>query len=168
MSFLFRGQRSNEEVILIVRHHPLVLLHPFLLSVAIFLVPFVGYVFLSLGTILFWLIFICLAYGLFHAIVAYWAWYNSMILLSNERVIVCRQHGLWRKEISECTLGNIQQISHEMNGILHNTFSYGNMEISLGGGNSSIKIYNMPNPYDLQQEILRVAAREGYAVEGGE
>jgi uncharacterized membrane protein YdbT with pleckstrin-like domain len=161
MSYLFRGQRSNEEVILVVRHHPLILLRPILISVCVALVPFGAYIFLVVGSLLGGIAFLCWLYAFWHAGVAIYGWYNSILLLTNERVIVVRQRGILKREITECALDSIQQISHKVEGVLRTLFGYGHMEISLGSQNS-ITVHNFPSPYDIQQEILRAAAQGGH------
>jgi hypothetical protein len=155
MPYQFRGQREDEEVVLMVRHHPLVLLHPMLLVVGIFLIPFFLYIFIALGTILFWTAFICLVAGITYAMIAAYKWYNSIMMLTTQRVVVVRQHGLMNREMSECGLASIQQISHEVKGALKTLFDYGEIQISIGNSQNNIIVHNMPKPYDIQQEILK-------------
>ncbi len=57
---------------------------------------------------------------------------------------------------------NIQQVSHKIEGLGGTLFGFGNILVYTGGGTTPFMIPNVPDPYDVQQEILRTAAGEGY------
>lgn len=160
MSFQFRGQRPNENIVLLVRQHPVYLAETLFVDILILLVPWIFFVFVAFGTV-FWYVFVLslvvagLRFGL-----AWYKWYNTVMLLSNERVIALKQRGLAHREISECTLDGIQQINHKVKGILGTIFGYGDMEIVLSGSQHPFIIHNVPDPYEIQQEVLLAAKGE--------
>lgn len=162
MPYLFHGQRSDEEVILLSRQHPFVLFHPFLISSVILLIPFVANIFLVFGSLLSWILIVTIVAALAHAILAWYSWYNSIFLLTNQRVVVLEQRHVMHREFTECGLKSIQQVSHEVRGLYHTLWGYGNITIYTGGSPEPFRIPNIPNPYDIQQEILRVATGEGF------
>lgn len=94
-------------------------------------------------------------------------WNNSLVLLTNERVVVLEQKNWLHREFSECKLTNIQQVSHEVKGVLHTFFNFGTISILTGGSLESFTIPNVPNPYEIQQEILRASEKEGFLEEDG-
>lgn len=165
MSYLFHGQHQNEEVVLVSRQHPFILLHPFLISLAFLLIPFALHVFFYIATWLVVVWIICVIAALIHGGLAWYGWWNSVVLLTSERVVMLHQKGLVHREFSECNLANIQQVSHEIHGWVHTIFGYGTISIFTGGSQKPFELPNLPDPYVIQQEIQRVSVGEGFAEE---
>ncbi len=166
MSYQFQGQRPSEDVLVVCRQHPFVLLHRILWSVAAFLIPFAAWVFLSVGTVFAVLIILGILLGSFMLYVAWYSWSHTMLLVTNERLVFLEQRGIFQRELVECGLESIQQVSHHVHGILHTVLGYGNISIYTGGSQQPILIAHMPDPYGLQQAIL--ASKSGEPVESGE
>lgn len=78
------------------------------------------------------------------------------MLLTTERVIVMEQHGLLHKEFAECNLENIQQVNHEIKGLLPTILGYGTLTIYTAGAQRAFIIPDLPEPGAVQEEILRV------------
>ena len=165
MSYLFHGQRRDEDVVLVSRQHPFVLLRPMTVSVVILLVPFLVNVFMNFNAAWVAVFVVCLIVSILHAALAWFGWNNSMLLLTNERVVWLHQRGLLHREFSECGLGSIQQVSHELNGLLHTLMGYGHIKIQTGGSQQPFELPNIPDPYEIQQEIQRAANGEGFVEE---
>lgn len=160
MPFQFRGQRRNEEVLLVCRQHPFVLLHPLLVSALLILIPFGVNIFFATGWVLSVSVALCFTLGAAHGLLSWYAWQNSLLLLTTERVVYLEQKGLLHREFIECGLENIQQVSHEVKGLLHTMLGYGSISIQSGGSQQPLVMRNLPDPYELQQEIQRAAAGE--------
>lgn len=159
MSYLFHGQRSNEDVVLVAKQHPMIILDAMLGSALILLIPFLAYVYLPVGAALGVITFGSLFIGLGHGFLAWYAWHNSVMMLTTERVVMLHQKGLLNQEFSECGLSNIQQVSHEIKGLYRTIFGFGTIIIYTGGAQTPLDIPNVPNPYEIQQEILRAASK---------
>lgn len=157
MPYLFQGQHSDEDVLLVCKQHPLVLLHPLLLAALILLVPFFLNIFMSFNLFFGVVLLTSLLVALVVGGVAWYAWVNSILILTNQRVILLWQRGLVHREFTECTLGSIQQVSHEVRGLLHTMFGYGDIMIYTGGSQKPFLVPHVPDPYDVQQEIQRAA-----------
>jgi len=160
MPYQFQGQHKNEQVVLFSRQHPFVLLKPLFSSALIFLVPFIAYIFLPLGTVVSWIIIGSLIAGLFNAWRAWHAWHNSLVLLTNERVIIMEQEHVLSREFAECNLENIQQVTHQIKGLLPTIMKYGDLSIYTAGSQHAFMVPNLPDPYEVQQEILRLVSEE--------
>ena len=165
MSFQFRGQRANEEVEIIIREHPVSLVGAFLKSLSPMLLPVLLYFFVSFGSIFFLLILFSLAISITLSYVVWYKWFNTVILVTNERFIYLKQTGVMNKELSECSLDGIQQVNHKIGGVMRTMFNYGTLEISLSGSSNSIRVANVPNPYDFQQELLRIVKGDDFMEE---
>lgn len=154
MSYLFQGQRASEEVVLFTKQHPFILFRPFLISAGILLIPLVFYIFSNNNQILAILFVVCLVAAGAKGFLAWNGWKNSVLMLTNERVVFLHQKGLINREFVECNVPNIHQISHEVTGFLKTMFNYGNIHIFISGSSNPVIIPNIPSPYDIQQEIL--------------
>ena len=78
------------------------------------------------------------------------------MLLTTERIILLEQHGLLHKEFAECNLESVQQVTHEIKGLLPTLLKYGTFSIYTAGSQHTFVIKNLPDPYAVQQEVLRV------------
>jgi uncharacterized membrane protein YdbT with pleckstrin-like domain len=165
MPYQFNGQRSNEDIILMTRQHPSVLFKPMFQSVAILLIPALLYVIVDAGVVLSAVIIICLILALLRGFFAWFSWQNSLILLTDQRIIFLEQRGLLSREFAECGLESIQQVSHRVRGITNTVFGFGNIGITTGGSQGPFVLPNVPSPYDIQSEIQRAAAGEAYKEE---
>lgn len=168
MSYQFHGQRTNEEVLLLSKKHPFVLFHPFLISTLVLLIPVAMASLISVGIILSVTVVVCIVFALIHATLAWFAWRNTTFLLTTERVVFLEQRGLVHREFVESMLANIQQVAHEVKGVRQTLFRYGNIALYTSGSQQPIIIRDMPDPYELQQEILRARAGEGFVEEDEE
>ena len=161
MQYQFRGQHRNEEVLVVCRQHPFVLLHPFLLATGVFLLPLLVDVFLATGPVLSVSIVLCLVLGLVIGALAWHSWTNTVFLLTNERVVIVEQKGPLRRELAEIGLANIHQVSHEVKGLWGTMMGYGTISLYSGGAQQPLLVPHMPDPYELQQEIQAAVAGEG-------
>ena len=168
MPYRFHGQRANEEVVLFTRQHPFVLLHPFLISALLLLFPFFIYLFTDANSVLFYAFVAGVAAAALHGWLAWYSWSNTVLMVTNERIVLLRQRSMFHREFSECDLANIQQLSHEVKGIIHTMLGYGDIAVYTGGAQMAFLIPKVPDPYEIQQEILRIRAGEGLLVDGGD
>lgn len=162
MPYRFHGQRASEEIVLISKQHPFVLFKPFLQTVMILLLPWLAYVFMPFGTLLASILSLSVFIGGLHAFLAWYCWSNSLLLLTNERVVFLWQKSVLNREFSECALTAIQQVSHEIKGLFHTLFGYGSITIYTGGAQVPLRLPNLPDPYDIQQEILQALNQDDF------
>jgi len=157
MSFQFHGQRPNEEVVFFTKQHPFVLLKPLLLSSTVFLMPLALYAFMDVNAVLGVITVVCVFGSLLWAFLAVYSWNNTLLLVTNERLLFLEQHNLLHREFAECRLGNIQQVTHKVHGLLGTLAGFGEITVITAGTDAHLSLHNIPDPYDVQQEILRVA-----------
>lgn len=153
---LFNGQRSGEEVRLISHQHPVVLLPSFLVA-GLWLILSVGaFAFLNTGIVLSLLVALgplgCIA----TVLIALYRWRNTLVLVSTDRVAFFYQQGLFKREFFECPLATIAQVSHKVQGVPQTVFGYGTVVVNTGDAESSVVIRDVPDPFDIQQEIQNV------------
>lgn len=148
----FIGQSQGEQVLLLVRRHPLVL-SPRLLAVVLlcwlpWIVFVVGVGFSALFAVLFLLTLI--GGGLYSYVV--WSdWYNTLYLVTNQRVITTWQHNLWRRAVREVPLDKIQEVRHDQRGLFKIALRVGDVIVRTAG--AELHLVDVGNPYQIEQRV---------------
>jgi len=150
---------------LVTHQHPFVLLPAGLITVALWLVPFLIYAISPTGSVLALSIVIAIILGVARAYSAWHSWNRTMVLLTTDRVIFLEQHGFFKRELIELPLKSVQQVSHAVEGLLGTLFGYGTISIAAIGTQLPLVIPQVPDPYAIQQEILQTQNGEGFIEE---
>ena len=162
----FPGKREDEDVIMVIRKHPIVyvrLLFIFLVTsiipVTIFIIfwsnqfPFsttsytgaLGY----LGVCFF------ILYSLAIFLVA---WLNEefdIFILTNQRLVDITQVNFFKRTVSETQLRNIEDTKTDIHGIFPTLLNYGNVDVQTAAGDpTEFFIDNVHNPVEVGQKIL--------------
>ncbi len=149
----FNGQRPSESVRLVSHQHPIVLLPSFLLAGLFLLLSLGAFAFLSNGLILGVLLISGPVLAVIEVLIALYRWRNTLLIVSTERVGFFYQKGLFKREFLEAPLQMVVQVSHKVEGIGQTLFGYGTVIVNTGDAESSIYIKDVPDPFDVQQEI---------------
>lgn len=149
----FDGQRQDEEIVEIWRAHPLVMLRGGLWTTLIVIIGSLPIAFWQpswgVGFLIF---FICIA-GLY-ALCEIYLWFNTIYILTNQRIFAIDQKRLLIRIHNEVPLENIQNASHVKKGLSQTIFDYGMVEIQTSGAKTALILENIPHPYFAQQKIL--------------
>jgi uncharacterized membrane protein YdbT with pleckstrin-like domain len=120
------------------------------------------YVFFSSG----WLLFVWVAF--------FMAWtdhYLDVWIVTNTRIIDIEQRGLFRRDISECPIEQIQDVRVETIGVLATIFKFGDIYVQTAGQNREFLMRHIKHPEDAKREIIEARARvvgRVYKETGGE
>jgi uncharacterized membrane protein YdbT with pleckstrin-like domain len=152
--YTFRGQREDETVIVVTHSHPWALVRPGLwvsLGLIIIALMFVWFQ-ASPPTVWTMLILgpICLIYGLY----AWFMWWNTMYLLTNQRVIAITQRGLWSRRIEDYSLDKIQSVASEISGLAGTMLNFGAVLLAIIGMKDQVNLSFVEDPRSLQEKIL--------------
>ena len=165
-NILFPGRRQEEQVILILRRHWLILVKrmiPFvfyLLVIVIFgtvgpdimaIAPFgLGEDFFSLGIsflfMLFWLILF----------IVWLDYYLDVWIVSDQRIINIEQFGLFNRSISELEHPKIQDVTSEVHGVISTLFNFGYIYVQTAGEKERFVFKQIPNPVEVRNIIMRL------------
>jgi lysylphosphatidylglycerol synthetase-like protein (DUF2156 family) len=104
---------------------------------------------------------ICALYSLV-ATKVYWG--NSWVVTSDS-ITQVSQTSLFDRQSSQLSLGNLEDITAEQNGILAHMFNYGLLKAETAGHRSKFVFAFCPNPNFYAQQVL--AAREAFEQNGG-
>ncbi|HEX4774409.1 MAG TPA: hypothetical protein VH234_02745 [Candidatus Saccharimonadales bacterium] len=86
-------------------------------------------------------------------------WGNSWIL-TTDSVTQIIQSSLFHRESSQLSLGNLEDVTAEQNGILTHMFNYGLLRVETAGERSKFVFLYCPNPNYYAQQVL--SARENF------
>lgn len=158
-------QKGYEHIVLILRRHGIIFLKDLLINIILFLIPVGAYlainklypellegqysypILLLFGSIYYfsvWLFF-------FTAIIDY---YLDAWVLSNDRIINIKQHGLFSRTISEADLYKAQDVTSEVHGILPTLLNYGNVTVQTAGTEQKFLFEQVPNPHEVRKKII--------------
>jgi membrane protein YdbS with pleckstrin-like domain len=165
----FETQEDEEDVILFLRQHiivlvPGILLILILLLTPLFLVPFLLR-FLTLPIVVpsryfvvgtaFWYV---MTFGV--AIMSFLRWYYNIYIVTNKRVVDIDFLHLLYKEFSEARLDKVQDISFKSGGIFAAFFDYGDVIIETAGEAPNIEFISVPKPAKVVETISNLLEKE--------
>lgn len=162
----FAGQKPGEEILLVAHRHWFNILIQFFFIFALLamlvgsyaylplLFPFLGN---ELGDVLFAFVensFLLLIWIIFFII---WIdYYFDVWIITNERIVNIDQKGLFSREVSELELGNIQDVTTDVAGIIPTFFNYGDLYIQTAAETERFIFQNVPDPYAIKDLIMNL------------
>ena len=156
----FNGQDESENIILMVRKHPITFLPQILLSLVLLFSPFFllsifknvldnGSFSLWLGSsILFFLIAITIAVD------SFFKWYYTVNIITDEKIIDVNFDNILFHSFAEAQLERIEDVSHKPIGIFSSIFDYGNVYIQTAGTKPEFVFDSVPRPRDVQDTLF--------------
>lgn len=157
----FRGQREDEEVILLIHRHPWALLKAGLIMALAIAVIILAFVFFKASGPAVWTFFIigpiALVYGLYH----WFMWWNSLYLLTNQRVIVIAQNSLWSRRIEDYGLDKIQSVASDTDGAAGTFLNFGTVMLAIMGIKDQVALRFVEDAYTVQEKILTATKNQG-------
>lgn len=149
--------KENEELIQLIRKHALVYTKETLVALIIFLSPFF-FIFLlfklgSWGMIIF---FVLIFLGLL-ALFKLWVVYHyNVFIITNQRIILYLQNGLFERNVSEIEFSKIQDISYRYKGFWQTLLKFGSLKIQVVNSETVFLVSAVPYPEKIQQQLLRI------------
>ncbi len=156
----FFDKTEDEEALVVLRRHPLVKIPPLILFLAMFLVASLTVSFgwldsLSSGlrtmTVYGWLV---LAFLIGWS--AFLNWYFNVSIISNKRIINVDFHDLIYREVSDANLDKIQDVTHNMGGLLGIIFNFGNVYVQTAGSKPQIEFLKVPRPAEVASTLRKL------------
>ena len=79
--------------------------------------------------------------------------YLDVWVLTNKRLIFIEQKGMFSRTVIDFELGNIQDISSDVHGVLRTLFHYGNIRIHTASENQNFDFKDVGDPDYIKYEI---------------
>ena len=160
----FPGKQKDEQVKLLLRRHPFILIRQNLIYIIYFIVPpvlyFLGKAYFSfilsfpiypifvLITSLYYLFF------LFFLLVEWIDYYFDAWIITNKRLIDVEQIGLFSRSVSETRLEKIQDVTYEVKGVFATIFHYGSINVQTAGADKNFMINHISDPAKIKTTLL--------------
>lgn len=158
----FETQEKDEEVILFLRQHPIVLLPPvflvlLLIAAPILIIPlFFGSLILPFEIparyfgigIAFWYV---MTFGV--ALTSFLRWFFNIYIVTQRRIIDIDFLHLLYKEFSEARIDKVQDLSFKSGGIFAAFFDYGDVVVQTAGDTPNIDFTTVPKPAKVVETI---------------
>lgn len=166
----FETQEDEEEVVLFLRQHLVVLLGPFLLVVFLALAPVTFFPLLSRFLVLpitiplnyiivgtaFWYV---VTFGF--ALMSFLRWFFNIYIVTNKRIVDIDFIHLLYKEFSEARLDKIQDITYKSSGIFSVFFDFGDAYVQTAGGDMpNIEFLSVPQPTKVVKTISELLEKQ--------
>jgi hypothetical protein len=151
---------ENEKIIITLHRHWIVVANKMTLAAALLVMPLIVLVVLpsveiNLESRLFVFYFIMI-YLLITAIITFVLWidyYLDIWIVTDMRIIDIEQKGMFKREVSEFLLSNIQDITVEIPSFIATLLHYGDLKIHTAG-EQEFKAYDIPHVDEVKNIIL--------------
>ncbi len=159
--FSFKGQKKDEKIELLLRRHWFTLIVPLLKRFIIFVLPLFIFFFLFSTFILkskFFSIFFLLWFVIgISAILYEWVvWYYDIYIITNKRIIDIDQKTLFSRSVAEASLGKVQDVSFEIDGMIPTFLKYGDVGVQTAGAEEVINLEEVYKPDEVQEKIMEL------------
>ncbi len=146
----FINEQDDEEVVLLLRSHPITNLGWILLVVFLLILPEalslsgvftaipIKYVFM--GKLAWYLVTLGFAFE------SFLNWYYSVFIVTNERIVDIDFHNLLYRVVSYANLNHIEQPSMQMGGLLRSMLRYGDVHVATAAESSNVEGLAVPYP----------------------
>lgn len=92
--------------------------------------------------------------------ISHYVYWGSRWILTSDSVTQVLQHSLFNKEMAQLSLGNLEDVTAEQNGILAHAFNFGTIKVETAGEREKFVLSYCPNPKQYAQMVLH--ARESF------
>jgi uncharacterized membrane protein YdbT with pleckstrin-like domain len=154
--YSFRGKRSGENVLLVVRCHPWILMPIVWFWLLMLSLVLASLYFFGASSTTTYVIYGVLILGGLYSFYIWFLWNNGTYVVTNQRVIRIDQLGLFNRQISEAEIDKIQEISTEIKGPIRTMLNFGDVKIQTASREGRVVLEDVVDPYDIQQQIVRV------------
>lgn len=155
-AYYFENQQRNEEIILVLRAHPVTQI-PWIFNSLIFLlivIPLNLFIpsFLSFAQIFLFDLFsltAILAYIWFNFL----GWFFNLGVVTNKRIIDIDYHAVIYKEVTETNLSKVEDVTTKSGGFFSSLFNYGTVFVQTAGTEVNIEFFDIPRPAEVTKII---------------
>jgi uncharacterized membrane protein YdbT with pleckstrin-like domain len=150
----FPGQHPDEEVILVVRQHPVVLRRQLIYGMLAILLGLVPLMIWPLSQIALYI-----AAGMPLLVIMYWfyywiGWNYSVYIVTNQRLIDIKQKGFFNRKVSEVGFDRVQSINYHINGIQAALLKFGDITVHTYTGIWTM--HAIHNPEEVHSQMMTV------------
>jgi hypothetical protein len=160
----YTAQEGDEKIVLFLRRHFFTNVGWIIFTFCLAIIPFFAFGFFSfdfvplsfrlIGVIGWYLLVFAYAFERFLS------WFFNIHIVTDERIIDVNFPSILYKDISECRIENIEDISSKIGGFIRSFLNYGDVLIQTAGTLPEISFEAIPNP-DKAAEVINDLIPEG-------
>lgn len=170
MAEQFKGQRDNEEVVLVFRRHVIAMRKGFYMLLVPFLLASLPSLFWPGSLELLFVSFAGLGVGLILFFYQWVLWYFTIFILTDQRLRQIKQQGFFGKNVIDLGISKIQNISYNIPGLSGEMFKFGTIVVQTYVGDLVLdKVHHPDEVYNKLQDVIVESANkrdENEAIEG--
>lgn len=162
----FTGEHDGEEIILLLRAHPItnapwILIAILLLLIPLVIFPFLGVLGLPVGPGAGLAFFLLWYLGSFtYAFLNFLSWYFNVGIITNERVVDIDWNSITNREVTMALISKIQDVTPKQIGVLFSIFDFGSIFVQTAGTEPNIEFLNVPHPQLVARKIQELMQNE--------
>ena len=166
MQKYFASQQPDEEVVMVIRRHWIVLLLPLItggliyligLSIIFILPRYMPALFQGIAyNIMVPVMSLFFLYNTLYIFIEWLMYYLHVGIITTEHLVDIGQKNLFSRKIAELGLENIQDIAASQMGLLQTFYNFGDVVIQTAGELPNFTLEKAPNPYDVSQKIMEL------------
>lgn len=161
--FHFDIQRTGEEIILIIRAHPVTQIPWFINTIGILLITillnFFVIDFFSVEEQLYMNIF-GFVMAAFYAWTNFLRWYFHVGIVTNQRIVDIDFPSTLYKEVTIAELRDVQEVTTRAVGYIGAIFNYGHILVQTAGTKANIEFHNSPRPSEIVKVINELTQQQ--------
>ncbi|MFH1188424.1 MAG: PH domain-containing protein [bacterium] len=100
-----------------------------------------------------WLLFVWISF-----MMAWTDYYLDVWIITNERLVDIEQRGLFRRDVSECYIGDVQDVRIEIRGLIPTVLNFGNIYVQTAGENREFIMKYIADPQIVKDSIIELHA----------
>jgi hypothetical protein len=145
----FESQSPTEQVILVLRAHPITQLAWIFNAFAFFVILVVANIFIpqffNVGQILFFNMFIIVMIFSYMWL-NFLNWFFNVGIITNERILDVDFYNILYKEVNATRVFKVEEVTTKSGGYFGSLFNYGNVFVETAGAEVNIEFKNVPRP----------------------
>lgn len=169
LNCIFEGQDPDEEILLLLRAHPITNVPWIVFAIAVFIFPFfinmiLPFTGLNLNLIpfTFQLVYLIINYLLVLTITfeGFLNWYFNVSLITNHKIVDIDFDNLLYKGVNLAPLDKIEEADSITAGLVGTFLNFGNVSVQTAGAKVAIEMKNVPHAAHVADMVLDLAHKK--------
>ncbi|MCK4588457.1 PH domain-containing protein, partial [Candidatus Woesebacteria bacterium] len=160
----FETRERKEKIVLLLRRHPITNVAWILIAILMIFAPLTLSFFpiLSFLPSNFQFIAVLVWYLITTAFVleSFLTWFFNVNIITDERIVDIDFHNLIYKEVSDCKIDNIQDVTYKMGGVVRTIFNYGDIYIQTAAEVPAFEFLAVPKPSKVARVLQDLIIEE--------
>lgn len=160
----FETRERKEKIVLLLRRHPITNVAWILIAILMIFAPLTLSFFpiLSFLPSNFQFIAVLVWYLITTAFVLenFLTWFFNVNIITDERIVDIDFHNLIYKEVSDCKIDNIQDVTYKMGGVVRTIFNYGDVYVQTAAEVPAFEFLAVPKPSKVARVLQDLIIEE--------